>query len=294
MMHYKINHVTTYEYAEPVSVCHNQVLLTPCEDPRIECRSHRLLIRPTPTDSSKRQDMFGNHIHRFSVERSHRKLQITATSRVSVSGSPHFDTQDSPTAAALAKSFQLQQDHHWFDAWLFLRDSPRVRRHPEFEAYARHCIQPTTPVLKGIQDLTERIHDEFAYDAQATDVDTDAVQAFEKRRGVCQDFAHIQISCLRSLGIPARYVSGYLRTLPPKGQPRLVGADQSHAWVSAYCGEELGWIEIDPTNKMLASMDHVPVARGRDYGDVAPVRGVYVGGGQHALRVTVDVCPEEN
>ena len=161
----------------------------------------------------------------------------------------------------------------------------------DFEQYARHSFPTGRPILEAVLDLNQRIHRDFQYDPAATHVHTPTEEAYALRRGVCQDFSHVQIACLRALGLSARYVSGYLRTHAPTGQPRLIGADQSHAWVSVYCGQRIGWIDVDPTNDKLSDLDHIPIAWGRDYSDVVPVRGVFLGGGKHQVTVSVDVAP---
>jgi transglutaminase-like putative cysteine protease len=289
-MHYKIIHTTTYTYSEPVPVCHNLVLLTPRATASVSCRSHRLSIKPAPASSSRREDYYGNLVHGFSIEESHRKLTVSATSRVFLSLPVSPEPASTPPWEQLAAGVRDQSDDNWFAACEFTFDSPRVTRNPEFAAWARESLTAQRPVLDGVLDLTRRIHGDFRYDAQATSVATRTEDAFRQRHGVCQDFAHVQVACLRSLGIPARYVSGYLRTAPAPGKPRLVGADQSHAWVSVYCGAA-GWVDVDPTNNVRCGTDHIPVAWGRDYDDVTPIRGVFLGGGTHELQVSVDVTP---
>lgn len=290
-MKYKIVHSTSYVYSAPVSVCHNYIMLTPRDEPTVRCHSHRLLIRPTPQVSTRRKDYFGNHVHAFSIEENHRQLTVTATSRIAVAAPQLPLPAESVPWEQVVAGIAEQSDPQWLDACLFVFNSPRVRRSPEFAAYAQPSFPKGRPILEAVLDFTARIHRDFQYDKKATSVTTAAEEAFRLRKGVCQDFAHIQIACLRSLGLPARYVSGYLRTIPPPGQPRLVGADQSHAWVSVYCGEWLGWVDLDPTNDTACGTDHIPIARGRDYGDVVPIRGVFLGGGEHRLSVSVDVCP---
>jgi transglutaminase-like putative cysteine protease len=289
-MNYKITHTTTYAYAEPVPVCHNQVWLTPREGPHLDCRSHRLTIRPLPAAASKRKDCYGNLVHVFSIQESHRKLAVTATSRVSVTPRDLPDPAGTPDWEQVAADVAEQRDPNWFDVCEFLFDSPNIAHSAELADYARTSCSADRPVLDAVLDLTRRIQADFKYEAGATHVGTRPGEALRLKRGVCQDFAQVQIGCLRSLGLPARYVSGYLRTIPPFGQPRLVGADQSHAWASAYCGPA-GWIDVDPTNNLACSTDHIPVAWGRDYSDVAPITGVFLGGGKRQLKVSVDVRP---
>ncbi len=290
-MKYKITHTTTYLYQSPVRVCHNLLLLTPRENTRLRCHSHRLQISPNPQISNHRVDFFGNHLRAFSIEESHRQLRVTATSRVQIQPQGDIHADQSPPWEELVRALAAQELKDSVDASVYRFDSRRITRSTEFEDYAKASFTKGRSVFAGALSLMERIHREFKYDATATNVNTKASDAFRMRRGVCQDFAHIAISCLRSIGIPARYVSGYLRTIPPPGKPRLVGVDQSHAWLSVYCGDTLGWIDIDPTNNSVCQSDHVPIAWGRDYHDVVPLRGVFLGGGTHTLSVSVDVSP---
>ncbi|HBE71731.1 MAG TPA: transglutaminase, partial [Planctomycetaceae bacterium] len=188
------------------------------------------------------------------------------------------------------ESVRTGVDPGWFEARQFALPSRRVTPNSDFEQYARECFPPGANILECAQRLTERIYTEFKYAPGATDVNTPVETALSQKHGVCQDFAHVQIACLRSIGLSARYVSGYLRTLPPPGKPRLVGADQSHAWLSLYCGG-LGWVDLDPTNNCMPGSEHITIAHGRDYEDVVPVRGVFLGGGSHKISVSVDVEP---
>ncbi len=290
-MNYKVTHITTYGYSSPVSVCHNQVMLVPRDGDRVHCPWHRLTVRPTTTVSDRRQDSFGNYVNSFSIEENHRQLQITATSRVSIQPSGVTAASSSPGWESVAAGIAGRSDPEWLSCCPFVFDSPRVRARAPFEMYGARAFVPGLPILQAALALTRQIHTDFKYDTKATTVDTTTEAAFELRKGVCQDFAHVMVATLRSLGIPARYVSGYLRTEPPAGKPRLVGADQSHAWVSAYCGPDLQWVDLDPTNDCLCSTDHIPIAFGRDYSDVVPIRGVFLGGGNHTITVSVDVSP---
>ncbi len=291
MTTYKITHTTTYTYDDPVAVCHNYVMLTPREDGPIQCHSHRLIVRPTPPISSKHKDFFGNSVHGFSIEENHRQLVVTSSSRVTVCPTVHPDPSQTEPWEAVAARIADRTDPNWLAVCPFLFDSPRIRRSGAFAAFARQAFGEGVPILAALRQLTSQVHKHFKYDTTATTVSTPTEDAFRLGRGVCQDYSQVQLACLRSIGIPARYVSGYLRTVPPPGKPRLVGADQSHAWIAAYCGPDLGWIDTDPTNHCFASGDHVTVAWGRDYGDVVPMKGVFLGGGRHTLQVSVDVCP---
>ncbi len=288
---YKVIHSTTYQYQAPVKVSHNQVMLTPRDAEFLKCRKHRLTIQPGTSVSTKRTDFFGNLVHAFSVEENHRRLVVTASSVVEVLPRPQFVMDRSPSWQDVANDVKQLLDQNWLEVSAYRFDSRRIRRQQSFAEYAQGTFKQGMPILEAALALTQKIYTEFQYDTKATDVNTSVDQAFTLRRGVCQDFAQIQIAALRSLGLPARYVSGYLRTLPPEGKPRLIGADQSHAWVSLYCGQDLGWVDLDPTNRCFCGLDHVPIARGRDYSDVVPFRGVFLGGGSHQLTVSVDVCP---
>lgn len=293
-MHYKIVHTTNYVYSSPVSMCHNLLILTPRDGGRLKCPSHRLVIRPTPAMTARRTDFFGNHVHTFAIEEQHKNLTVTATSRVTIAQDKPVDQSAAPPWESLRDSIRNQSEPNWLACAPFRFNSPRVFASQAYRDYALTSFTPGLSVFDGLRALTTRIHEEFAYDSQATTVNTPTAHVFTNRRGVCQDFAHVQLACLRSLGLPCRYMSGYLRTVAPEGQTKLVGADQSHAWVSAYCGEALGWVEFDPTNDCLCGVDHIPIAWGRDYSDVVPFRGAYIGGGEHTLSVSVDVRPHES
>jgi transglutaminase-like putative cysteine protease len=288
---YRIQHTTTYHYASPVRVCHNLVMLSPRNDAYTKVLNHRLQIRPTSPTMRKREDYFGNVFYAFSIEESHRQLVIISTARVRVI--ERVISDDMMPWNFVREQVATQSDPRWLEACRFAYNSPRIQVAREFAEYATPSFNHGRDIVEASMELSSRIHRDFKYDVAATQVDTTTMEAFKLRRGVCQDFAHIQIACLRSLGICARYVSGYLRTLPPPGKERLIGADQSHAWVSVYCGIEKGWVDFDPTNNCLANVNHVPIAWGRDYSDVSPMRGVFLGGGEHRMDVSVDVCPVE-
>lgn len=237
--------------------------------------------------------MFGNQVARFSLEESHTQLTITASSRVTVIGRDSTAAEaESLSCLALIDAISNRTDSNWLGVVPFTYDSPRIRRSKLFADFAAACLKDNPSVWRAAYDLSHQIFEQFTYDTNATLVDTPTEAAFAGRKGVCQDFAHIAVACLRSCGLPARYVSGYLRTLPPEGEERLVGADQTHAWVSVYCGEQTGWVDFDPTNDCVADTNHIPIAIGRDYSDVVPIKGVFLGGGDPALTVTVDVVAE--
>ncbi len=291
-MIYRISHRTTYKYKYPVSVGNHVACLHPRSLPHHKVTRSELRIRPTPATRTERVDYFGNLLCFFTVQEPHRELVVEASSEVIVDGDVTRWPQQSPSWEEAARSLPNDLSPAAIEAYQFGFESPRIRVRPEFAAYALESFTPGRPLAEGLLDLTARIHKDFRFDAKVTNVRTPTEEVFRKRRGVCQDFSHLQIACLRSLNLAARYVSGYLRTYPPPGKPRLVGADASHAWVSVYC-PGAGWLDTDPTNNLVPSNGHVTLAWGRDYGDVSPLRGLILGGGAHTLKVAVDMEPLE-
>ncbi len=287
---YRVTHTTRYFYSQAVPLCHNEIHLMPRSGERQSCLSHRLLIDPQPHKIEECLDFFGNHVQFFMVGEAHKELSVSAQSQVRVIPVEPPRVDHTPAWETVRDQLARPSDAQAFHAAQFLYDSPHIGVSDALAELAAPSFQPGTPWLEGMLDLTARIFDEFVYDPTATNVSTPLNTVLELRRGVCQDFAHLQIGCLRSLGLPARYVSGYLLTTPPPGKPRLVGADASHAWLAAYC-PSVGWVEFDPTNNLMPSLDHITVSWGRDYSDVCPIRGVFVGGGEHSMQVSVDVLP---
>ena len=288
-MKYRITHTTKYAYGEPVPVCHNKLHLAPRAKSNQHCTEYRLLVIPEPPGIVSFQDYFGNQIDYFSLTNAHRGLSVTATSVLEVAQTS--SQADDLTGVAWEEIADRDNDltlERNLDCELFKFASDYVPLGENFAAYAMPSFAPRRPIVEAVTDLTRRINEEFDYDPSTTSVSTPVEQVLEQKSGVCQDFAHFQIACLRSIGLAARYVSGYLRTIPPAGKPRLVGADASHAWLGVHCGE-LGWLDFDPTNNTRCGMDHITVAHGRDYGDVCPIQGVFVGGGDHSMSVYVDV-----
>jgi len=289
-MIYRIVHRTTYRYKYPVSVGSHVACLKPRALPRQRLAHCELHIQPRPATRTERLDFFGNRLCFFTIQEPHRELVVEARSKVTIEGNGTPSPQlELPWEEAVNSVFN-DLSSAGRDACQFEFESPRIRIRPEFADYALQSFTPGRPMPEALLDLTARIHKDFIFDSRVTNVRTPTEEVFKKRRGVCQDFAHLQIACLRSLNLAARYVSGYLRTYPPPGKPRLVGADASHAWVSAYC-PGLGWLDLDPTNNIVPSNGHVTLAWGRDYGDVSPLRGLILGGGAHKLRVEVDMEP---
>lgn len=292
-MKYRIIHKTYYVYVEPAPVCHNLVHLAPRTTVRQTPTEYRLAIDPAPAFIAARDDYFGNRTEYFSIEGAHRQLQIVAASTVEVRPLELGDDADTSSgweqcimncgATRGEAIIEPKSVHLSFP-------SPHIPLSPTLRSYAEPDFSRGRPVLSALRSLTSRIHLDFQFDQRATTVDTPLAEVLRLRRGVCQDFAHLFTGAARSMGLAARYVSGYLRTVPPPGRQRLVGADASHAWSSVWCGP-LGWIDFDPTNNCLVSDDHITVAWGRDYGDVCPIQGVFIGGGEQRMGVSVDVEP---
>ena len=285
---YEITHTTTYDYLEDVSVSQHLLKVAPRHYSKQNCITHELAITPEPGTLSTHRDYFGNPTHFIGVETAHRQLVIKSLSRVAVS--PAFIPEPLETPAWEAVRARCRDDHSGqaLEAHEFTYASPLVPNIDLFADYAKVSFTPKRPVLDAVTDLTRRIYEDFTFDPTATTVTTPVAEVFQERRGVCQDFAHFQVACLRSQGLPARYVSGYLETDPTPGQTKLRGADASHAWVSFFC-PSIGWIDVDATNNCLPSLRHITIGWGRDYGDVCPIRGVLVGGHNQTLCVSVDV-----
>ena len=292
---YRVRHETLYAYGGEVAHSHQLLHLTPRPLAHQACTAQAIHLFPEPSIRREGVDAFGNPVLRLEYDRPHDRLEVIAEATVTLATPEPADPAGSlpweEVCRALDYSGQpLPAD--LLDAARYRGESPYVRIKQRFGEYAADDLQPGVPLAEGALALMRRVHREFSYAPGTTDVSTSVVDAFEARRGVCQDFAHVMLACLRSHGIAARYVSGYLRTRPAAGaDPGLVGADASHAWVSVFC-PPLGWLDFDPTNDVRAGGDHITVAWGRDFGDVSPLRGVIVGGGRHSLRVRVSVRPD--
>lgn len=289
-MKYRVTHTTRYHYSDTVNQCHSVAHLLPRDTPFQQCGRAEVLLDPRPVAAVDRRDYFGNRSYHFSVQAPHEVLEITAVSEVEVAeGRASLALDFGPSCADVREQLADIRVEANLLVREFQLDSPLVESCAELADYAAPSFSSDRPFLSGVRDLTRRIFSDFAYDPHYTDVATPLSEVISHRRGVCQDFAHFAIGCLRSLGYPARYVSGYLETLPPPGQARLQGADASHAWFSVYSPAE-GWCDFDPTNNLLASQQHITTAWGRDYGDVTPMKGTIQGGGaSHSLEVEVDV-----
>ncbi len=300
-MRLRVEHDTAYDYQPPVETAQHTAHLQPRAGCCQRVHAFALQISPTPEQVGQALDAFGNPQHWWSLAVAHERLQVLARSEVETA--PPLALESTQAWEDVRAHFRYRSGQPGDAQACFVFGSHHAPLHDQFAAYARECFTPARPLQDAAVALMQKIHRDFTYASQSTDVHTPALEALQARRGVCQDFAHILIACLRALGLAARYVSGYLLTQPPEGQARLVGADASHAWASVYlpeladsaCG---GWLHLDPTNDRWGwgtpSEDHVLVAWGRDFADVSPLRGVLQGGASHTLRVAVSVTPEHS
>ena len=285
-MNYTLRHTTRYHYSAPVTLCHSEARVLPRKTPHQQCGASELQISPAPQVQMERRDVFGNRVLYFAMEEVHQTLDVTVVTPLKTQPLAVIPNA-SPRWESVAE--QLSHDNS-FDIQLYRLDSPFIRRNDELAAFARNCFTPGMPIVEAALALNELIYKTFEYDPSFTTLATPLSEVLTNRRGVCQDFAHLAIGAFRSVGLAARYVSGYLETQPPPGQPRLIGADASHAWLATWI-PDWGWLALDPTNGTVAGEQHPVLAWGRDYADVAPLKGVMNGGGDHRLEVEVDVMP---
>lgn len=292
---YRVRHETVYSYGGDVAHSHQLLHLTPRNALRQSCHAHSITLLPEPSIRRDDIDAFGNHVTRLEYDLPHDRLEVLAEAGVEVRAALATEPEESAEWEAVGGSLAFSgrpMQEELLEACRYRMESSYIRIKQTFTDYAADCFPPKRPILAAADALMHKIHREFKYAPGSTTIRTSAIEAFEARLGVCQDFAHIMIGCLRSRGLAARYVSGYLRTLPPSGaDAAYVGADASHAWVSVFC-PPFGWIDLDPTNDVRVSSDHIIIAWGRDFGDVSPLRGVIVGGGRHRLSVRVSVQAE--
>jgi transglutaminase-like putative cysteine protease len=268
-LRYTIDHKTIYTYPEPVSVCHNVLRLVPRDTERQLCNAVRVSIEPKPDSLQEYEDFFGNKVIYFSIEKEHGELTVVVHSEIE-------------------KRVPREQAMSLEDVGQYVFATSMTAGGPEILAYARVSFQPGRPVLEAGLDLMRRIYTEFEFTPGFTTVSTPLSVVMRERKGVCQDFAHLAIACVRSVGLPARYVSGYIETISPPGVEKLMGVDASHAWYSLYI-PDVGWTDFDPTNNVLPGDQHITIGWGRDYADIAPMKGVILSSGSHGLNVSVDV-----
>jgi transglutaminase-like putative cysteine protease len=293
---YHVRHDTLYRYDQPVGESHQLLRLMPRALPWQRCVAHQLDVAPTPARSAQFVDAFGNTVRVLHFEADHDELAVRSESWVELQPREAAALDACPSweqaRDALVYRAGTRMSAETLEATAFLFESTHIRLKRDFADYASEAFAAGTPLLRAVDALMRRIHAEFAFDPHATEVSTPVTEVFANRRGVCQDFAHFMISCLRSRGIAARYVSGYLLTQPPPGKKRLIGADATHAWVAVFCPGR-GWVDFDPTNAVRPDLEHITIGWGRDFSDISPLRGVIRGGGGHEPEIAVTVVPED-
>ena len=289
-MNYSVTHRTTYRYHQDVAYSRLVAHLVPRATPRQKSFSFELTLSPEPVNHSRRSDFFGNVTSWFTIDEPHAALEIFAESRVGVEPIKPYAREMSVSWETARATFEVPADPETLEALQYTFDTPLTATDDVVVAYARSSFTRGRSLFSCVRELTSRIHADFTFDKEATDTRTTVKRAFELRAGVCQDLAHVGLAAVRSMGLAARYVSGYLLTHPPPGRERLIGADASHAWFSVWI-PPFGWVDFDPTNDMLPSDEHITVAWGRDYGDVTPIHGIITGGSEHEVEVAVDVTP---
>jgi transglutaminase-like putative cysteine protease len=293
-MIYRVRHITHYEYEKPVTLSYNRAYLLPRNTTYQHCMSSTINISPGDRSGQERYDYFGNRVYFFSLERPHDELIIDISSDIQIKESKYglegkLNFDKGVTCSQALQALHQGGDAALLDAREFVLDSPMIISSAGLREYAAVSFHFKRTLLSAVRELNQRIYADFTYDPESTIIATPLAEVLLNKRGVCQDFAQLAIGCLRSLGFPARYISGYLETFPPPGQEKLVGSDASHAWFSVYVPGE-GWFEFDPTNNNIPAEHHITTAWGRDYGDVSPLRGVFFDGGKsQKLKVSVDV-----
>ena len=285
---YKIIHKTEYSYNHPVNFCYNEARLTPRSFAYQDCTDSQFVVEPKPKACRERQDFFGNTVYYFTIQQPHNQLTVTVTSHVEVrSREQQRDFAEHLSWEAARQQLHTDLDPEILEIRQYILNSPMIPMMPELHAYAEKSFIKECPLLDAVEDLSARLYTDFTYDPDFTTIATPLDDVIKHRRGVCQDFAHLGIGCLRALGFAARYISGYIETKPPPNTEPLSGADASHAWFSVYL-PQLGWVDFDPTNNQIPANRHITIAWGRDYADVTPLKGVVFGSGTHALSVSVD------
>lgn len=290
-MRYRLRHTTSYSYSWPVDMSYHLLHLTLQSGPRQTVTDCAVHTAPEGRTGEIGRDHFGNLVSHLSIEEPHTRFDVELTAEVDVQPFTAPPEAETPPWESIRDLLNGDGFPKAFEPCEFALGSPMADADDAIAAYAAQSLPPGRPILAAARELTKRIHDDFRYDPTATEVFTPVAEAMKQRAGVCQDFAHLQIAMLRSHGLAARYVSGYIRTMQPGDENGLRGADASHAWVSVWCGDAHGWIDLDPTNDLVVSEDHVTLAVGRDYNDISPVRGVVLGGGPHRVGVAVELLP---
>lgn len=294
-MEFQVLHTTSYNYENGVTFCHNMATLKPKTMVGQTLVDYELEITPTPSDLSERLDFFGNTITRFSIQKHHTELKVTAKSTVlrDYTLQPDIATSNSGTTITLNKALEVLHSNvpEYIDVKQFILESIFIAKiNAEIKAYAEVSFKPNRPIFEAAFELMQRIYTEFEFDPEFSTIATPIHEVIKAKKGVCQDFAQIAIACVRSVGLPARYVSGYIETIPPPGKEKLVGTDASHAWFSVYI-PTFGWVDFDPTNNQIPKNQHITVSWGRDYYDVPPLKGVIYSTGKNTMDVAVDIRP---
>jgi len=286
---YKIVHTTSYAYSEPVSLCYNIARLIPRSFDKQVCKKSIVTITPLPDVKEEYEDFFGNKLMYFAIQQEHKKLTVTVSSEVEkiTREAPEINLYGGVSWQNV-KELTRQSTAAWLDVQQYIPETAFTAVTPEIKAYAAESYQPGVPMFDATHQLMERIYRDFEFRAGFTTISTPLAEVMKAGKGVCQDFAHLAIACARSVGLPARYISGYLETMPPPGKQKLAGADASHAWFAVYI-PYMGWIEFDPTNNQMPGAHHITACWGRDYADIAPLKGVIINSGPHQLSVSVDV-----
>jgi transglutaminase-like putative cysteine protease len=288
-MRYSVQHVTEYEYDEPVGLCHNRLCLTPLKSNQQQCLSSKITVNPAPDEICYRTDFFGNTLAFFSFYKDHDKLEVISTSEVDLSTHPEMDqAAQSPISWLEARQILANQGPELNEIVQYILPSRYIYKSELIKEFASDCFQEDATLWSACNALMQKIFSMIEFKPGFTTINTPVEYVVETRKGVCQDFAHLMISGLRNMGLAARYVSGYLETIPPPGKKKLVGSDASHAWVSVYF-PTIGWVEFDPTNNLHPAFNHITISYGRDYEDVAPLKGIVFGSGKQELTVKVDV-----
>ncbi|QDO93539.1 transglutaminase family protein [Formosa sediminum] len=294
-MEFKVSHTTSYDYDSGVTFCHNIATLKPKTMVGQTLLDYTLEISPKPSEITERLDFFGNTITRFSIQQHHKKLNVTARSIIdrNYELEPNIDLSETGKTITLKEALSILETNNkeFIDIKQFILDSIFIAQiSPEVKAYAEKSFKPNRSVFDAAFELMQRIFTEFKFDSEFSTIATPIQEVIKAKKGVCQDFAQIAIACVRSMGLPARYVSGYIETLPPPGKEKLVGTDASHAWFSVYI-PTFGWVDFDPTNNQIPKNQHITVSWGRDYYDVPPLKGVVYSTGKNKMNVAVDIRP---
>lgn len=289
-MRYRVRHATRYAYGTPVELAAHMVHLRPRPRPWQTVISEQITTDPTPARRRDGLDHFGNHVTWLFMDMPHADFEVTSESVVEVDCPPPPKTEDTLPWESVVQTANTRAG---WQAVEFRFGTKMAPVDAEAKAFVSQSFTKGRPVLEALLDLNNRIYTEFRFRSGVTTISTPVSQVMQRREGVCQDFSHVMVSGLRSIGVPARYTSGYIRTKPPPGQTKRQGADQSHAWVGCWLGPDHGWVDVDPTNGIVVKDEHVLLGWGRDFSDVSPVRGVILGGGDHVVRVSVDLEPAE-